>query len=165
MNNSEPILVGEFVHSVDTKGRVAVPSPFRKKLNLGPGDKLVLSRGLDQCVQAYTETGWSAHVDKLLAGQPLYDAESIRLKRRFLPQACEVELDNQGRVLLPRNLKDVSGIKDAAVIIGVGGFFELWEPGRYRQYSSDADATFDQDLIGLNRRQARGDIPSAGDGR
>lgn len=177
MNNSKPILVGEFVHAVDSKGRVAVPSQFRKKLNLGPGDKLVLCQGLTRCIEAHTPAEWESHLEETLGRHSLYDQKSQRLRRMLLSQANEVEVDGQGRVLLPRNLRSMAGIGDEAVLIGQRDFFEVWEPVCYRSYLAESAATFDTDLeeaagggAHANRpeagdRAARGDVPPAGDGR
>jgi len=187
VNNSEQILVGEFVHSVDAKGRVAVPNPFRKKLNLGAEDKLVLARGPNLCIEGHTVTEWAEHVDDTMGGMPLYEPRSRRLRRTRLARAAEVELDGQGRILVPRNLKDMAGITGEAVFIGVGPFFEIWEPGRYQQYFGEADRQYDDDLVELDEQgmrrgtragsrdntggrsaddgQVRGDVPRTGDGR
>jgi MraZ protein len=178
VNNTDPILVGEFVHSVDAKGRVAIPSSFRKKLNLGPGDKLVLSRGLTQCIEAHTVAEWAVHVAGMLGGLSLYDPKVRRLRTTVLSQANEVELDGQGRVLLPRNLREMSGVGNEAAIIGQRDFFEVWEPVRYRSYLAESETTFDKDLAeaagGGTRqvrlgddgdRQARNDVSPTGDGR
>ncbi len=94
-----------------------------------------------------------------MGGVPLYDPQARRLRRTRLSQSREVELDSQGRILIPKNLKDVTGITDSAVIIGVGPFFEVWEPTRYRTYFQSADSQYDDDLTRLDRLRPQGNRP------
>ncbi len=151
VDNREPVCVGEFTHAVDSKSRVAIPHAFRKEMRLVDGDKVVVARGPDCCIEVHTAEGWRKHVEKVMGSVPLYDPQARRLRRARLSQSREVELDSQGRILIPKNLKDVSGIADSAVIIGVGPFFEIWEPGRYRTYFQSADSRYDDDLLMLDR--------------
>jgi MraZ protein len=179
VENPDPVCIGEFLHSVDPKSRVAIPHAFRKAMRLVDGDKVVVARGPDCCIEVHTLDGWKRHVEDTMGGISLYDPQARRLRRTRLSRAHEVEVDSQGRILIPKNLKDVSGIADQAMVIGVGPFFEAWEPNRYQQYFGPADEQYDRDLIKLdglkNRprteppceeaRHADGDVPRAGDGR
>jgi len=156
VENPEPVCVGEFAHAVDSKSRVAIPYAFRKQMRLVDGDKVVMARGPDCCIEVHTAEGWRTHVEEVMGGVPLYDPRARRLRRTRLSQSREVELDSQGRILIPKNLKDVTGISDSAVIIGVGRFFEVWEPARHRAYFQSADSRYDDDLLALDRSGPQG---------
>jgi MraZ protein len=102
---------------------------------------------------------------------PLYDEQALRIRRSRLASAREVEVDGQGRVLIPRNLREVAGIAESAVVLGVGPFFEVWEPGRYRQYLRVAEEHYRDDLNLLDgpggevvRKTEDGTVSRAGDG-
>jgi MraZ protein len=154
VNNLRSILIGEYPHAVDAKGRVAVPNQFRRLFPPETNGRLVVLRGADDCIEVHTQVEWQAHYEQKMAGLPLYDESSLRIRRSRLASAREVELDGQGRILLPRNLRELSGIKSQAVIIGMGPFFEIWEPGRYQQYLHLAEGHYREDLNLLDTRGA-----------
>ncbi len=115
------MLLGEYEHSVDTKGRVAVPAKFRPQLETG----LVVTRGFEHCLFVYPMDEWQAlsqRVSALSVGQ----AEARQLRRLLFASAFDTELDNQGRILVPAPLRDYAGIGDAAVIAGMNTYFEIW---------------------------------------
>jgi MraZ protein len=180
VENHKPVCVGEFLHSVDPKSRVAIPHAFRKEMRLVDGDKVVMARGPDCCIEVHTSEGWRKHIEEVMGGVSLYDPQARRLRRTRLSRSREVELDSQGRMLIPKNLKEMAGITDSAVIIGVGPFFEVWEPNRYQTYFGLADSQYDNDLMKIDRLKSQGeqaaarsmraesvrdDVPRAGDGQ
>ncbi len=115
------MLLGEYEHSVDTKGRVAVPAKFRPQLETG----LVVTRGFEHCLFVYPMDEWQAlsqRVSALSVGQ----AEARQLRRLLFASAFDTELDKQGRILVPAPLRDYAGIGDAAVIAGMNTYFEIW---------------------------------------
>ena len=91
--------MGEYNHTVDAKGRLIIPSKFREKL----GDTFVVTKGLDGCLFVYDNTEWTAFEEKLKA-LPLMNKESRKFVRFFLAGAASVEVDKQGRILLPPSL-------------------------------------------------------------
>jgi MraZ protein len=115
------VLLGEYEHSVDTKGRVAVPAKFRPQLETG----LVVTRGFEHCLFVYPMDEWQAlsqRVSALSVGQ----AEARQLRRLLFASAFDTELDKQGRILVPAPLRDYAGIGEAAVIAGMNTYFEIW---------------------------------------
>jgi MraZ protein len=166
--------VDEFVHSVDDKLRVAVPAQYRAPLVKLEERRLVLARGKHACIEGHAKFEWDTHVAERLGRLDLYDEDDLIVRRLWLSQATEVELDGQGRILLPRRLKDVAGIQKAAKFIGLGPFFEIWDPARYdefvRKYGQDYDKYLTrldgrralQDKVARPDGQAPRDIPSAG---
>lgn len=127
------MLLGEYEHSVDVKGRVAVPAKFRPQLETG----LVVTRGFEHCLFVYPMEEWQAlsqRVSALSVGQ----AEARQLRRLLFASAFDTELDKQGRILLPAPLREYAGIDEAAVVAGMNTYFEIW--------SKDAWATEQADL-------------------
>ena len=132
------MLIGEYYHNLDTKGRVSIPSKFRDDL----GGTFVLSKGLDNCLYAYSTKEWEGFQNELLAlrGQ---DAQKVR--RFFFSGASECEIDTQGRVVLPPVFREYAGLKKELVIIGVSNRAEIWDKEKWEKYISDS--SFDSEEI------------------
>ena len=115
------MFLGEYEHSVDVKGRLAIPSKFRPQLETG----LVITRGFERCLQVYPMDGWqmlSERVSALSLGQ----AEARQLRRLLFASAFDTELDKQGRILVPAALREYAGIGESAVVAGMNTYFEIW---------------------------------------
>lgn len=124
--------VGEYVYSIDEKGRITIPSRLRHAFETG----IVLTVGLDRCLWGFTREGWerfAARLDELPQG--LADART--LKRFLFSQAAEGTLDRQGRVLLPENLRRFAGLDGEAVIVGVGDRIEIWAPSAWQAFKEE----------------------------
>lgn len=132
------MLIGEYYHNLDAKGRVSIPSKFRDDL----GGTFVLSKGLDNCLYAYSTKEWEGFQNELLAlrGQ---DAQKVR--RFFFSGASECEIDTQGRVVLPPVFREYAGLKKELVIIGVSNRAEIWDKEKWEKYISDS--SFDSEEI------------------
>jgi len=132
------VFTGEYRHTVDDKGRLAVPSKFRAQLESG----LVVSRWLDACLAIHTRTGWEALADKV-AGLAITD-QAARLFSRFIfANAVDTNLDGQGRVLVPAYLREAIELGGEAVVVGARDHAEIWAPARwddYRRGLEDSDA-------------------------
>jgi len=132
------MFTGEYRHTVDDKGRLAVPSKFRAQLDGGA----VVSRWIDGCLAIHTRSGWEALADTI-AALPITDASARLFGRSIFAGATEAELDRQGRVLLPTYLRDGIGLTTDAVVIGARDHAEIWVPATwldYRRAMDDADA-------------------------
>ncbi|NTW97096.1 MAG: division/cell wall cluster transcriptional repressor MraZ [Oscillochloris sp.] len=128
------MFLGEFDHSIDDKGRVAIPARFREELAEG----MVLTRGFDQCLQAFPRQVWqqlAQKVSSLSLGSP----EARNLRRILFSNAAEVEVDRQGRILVPQNLREYAGLGEQVVITGMDTFFELWSADRWRAVMEQLD--------------------------
>jgi MraZ protein len=168
------LFVGDHTHAVDTKKRVAIPSSFRRNFPTGTEDKLVLLRGANGCIEGHVRPEWRLHVTRL-RNLDLYNEQDLMLRRLWLPGATEVDLDVQGRALLPRRLIEVAGITGAARFIGLGPFFEIWNPERFDEYVVQNSRLYDElikrldgrraveDRAALHGGQLQRDVPSAGD--
>jgi transcriptional regulator MraZ len=123
------VFTGEYRHTVDDKGRLAVPSRFRAQLEGG----VVVSRWLDDCLAIHTRDGWDALAAKV-AGLPITDANARRFSRFIFAGASETTLDGQGRVLIPGYLRDTAGLAGDAVVVGARDHAEIWAPDRWESY-------------------------------
>ena len=123
------MFTGEYRHSVDDKGRLAVPSRFRAQLDAG----LVVSRWLDSCLAIHTKTGWDALAEKV-ATLPITDEGARRFSRFIFAGATEATLDGQGRVLIPAYLRDMAGLGSEAVVVGSRDHAEIWAPATWETY-------------------------------
>ena len=118
--------MGEYNHTLDTKGRLIVPSKFRELL----GDEFVVTKGLDGCLFVYDNEEWQKFEEKLKV-LPIGQKETRQFVRFFLAGAAGIEVDKQGRILIPGNLREFAGIEKDAVLIGVGTRIEIWSKERY----------------------------------
>lgn len=136
--------LGNLLHSVDPKGRVAVPAGFRKKLAPGE-DTFILVPGRDHAIEVRLVRDWEEYERQVLENQPEHAPEALRSKRYLYSRSAEVSLDNQGRLLLPRHLLEEAEITTEAVVAGMGSFFELWNPERYRAFIAEEKQRYDTD--------------------
>lgn len=119
------MFMGTFDHSIDTKGRVIVPAKFRETL----GDSFVVTLGLDGCLFVYPEEEWQDFVKQLkeLPGSK----EARKLQRYFMAGAAPCDVDRQGRVLIPSNLREKAGLDRDIVFVGVMSKIEIWSRKRW----------------------------------
>jgi MraZ protein len=124
------VFTGEYRHTVDDKGRIAVPAKFRVQLGAGA----VVSRWLDACLAIHTQGGWDALAAKV-AALPITDPNARRFQRLIFAGAAEVELDRQGRVLLPAYLREHIDLGNEAVVVGSRDHAEIWVPSTWATYA------------------------------
>ena len=128
------MFTGEYRHSVDDKGRIAVPAKFRVQLGAGA----VVSRWLDACLAIHTQQGWD-DLSAKVAALPITDTASRRFQRFVFAGAAEVELDRQGRILLPAFLRDTIGLANEAMVVGSRDHAEIWVPDTWASYGRELD--------------------------
>ena len=129
--------MGEYQHTVDTKGRLIIPSKFRDDL----ADGFVLTRGLDNCLFGYPMTEWRKLEEKLKA-LPVTKKDARAFTRFFFSGATEVELDKQGRVNIPTTLATHAKLSKDCIIIGVSERFEIWSDELWQAYYEDSAESF-----------------------
>ncbi len=125
---------GEYNHTIDAKGRLIIPSKFREVL----GENFVVTKGLDGCLFVYGNTEWSAF-EKALKTLPLANKESRKFNRFFLAGAIDVEVDKQGRILIPSVLREFAALESQVVLLGVGERIEIWSKDRWEDASEYDD--------------------------
>jgi MraZ protein len=134
------VFKGTYRYRVDPKGRVPVPPPFRPVL-LAAGGRAVVTL-VDQCLGVYAPNEWGRLEDQLRA-LPAFSARAKALSRLLMSRAADVELDVQGRVLLPPGLRSAAEIKAEVVVIGVLDRFEIWSPDRWDAFLRDSEQLLD----------------------
>lgn len=125
------MLLGEYRHNVDIKGRVSVPSKFRGDL----GQTFVITKGLDNCLFMYSKQEWETFELKLKE-LPLTNQDARSFVRFFFAGAAECEVDKQGRINIPQNLREYANIQKDVVIVGVATRAEIWDSENWNKYTS-----------------------------
>jgi len=122
------MLLGEYEHTLDDKNRLTLPAKFRQAMAGG----VVLTRGLDSCVEAYPADDWMELVQGELAGLSPFSKESRQLERFLYSGAVEAQPDKQGRVMVPPTLLEHAGLDREVVVIGMRGRIEIWDRAAWR---------------------------------
>ncbi|MEX0919008.1 MAG: division/cell wall cluster transcriptional repressor MraZ [Candidatus Paceibacterota bacterium] len=132
------MLIGEYRHSIDAKKRVALPAKWRKEI----GKKVVITRGLDNCLSVYPIKQWEIFSGKL-ANLSVGQADSRGFNRFTLAGAVETDVDSTGRILIPDFLKDFVGLRNRVVIAGIGNRLEIWDEKRWQEYTAKIEKQAD----------------------
>lgn len=122
------MFLGEFAHTIDDKGRLTIPAKFRDDLASG----VVITRGLDGCLWAYSRSEWEQLAEKI-SRLPTTNPAARNFSRFMFANAFDSIPDRQGRVLIPQNLRDYANIESDTIIIGVMNRLELWNPTQWGQ--------------------------------
>lgn len=125
------MFIGEYQHAIDNKNRMIIPSKFRETL----GEKFVLTKGLDGCLYAYPMEEWKVLEEKLKK-LPLTNKDARAFVRFFFSGANEIDIDKQGRALIPQNLLEYGAIKKEIVSIGVSTRIEIWSREKWEEYNN-----------------------------
>ena len=122
------MFLGEYEHTIDTKGRMAVPARFRSQIDRGA----VVSKGMGTCLSIYTRERWDEKSAELAAGKT---SDELRdFERRIYPSASEVELDAQGRMSIPAKLRAYARLESEVTVAGVRDHFEIWDRAMWKAY-------------------------------
>ena len=143
------MLIGEYEHTIDAKGRLSMPAKLRRDM----GEAFIVTKGLDGCLFGFSKSEW-ANFEAKLKTLPLTQKNARNFVRFFLSGAMECELDKQGRFLIPGNLRDAATLEKEVVIIGVGTRIELWNKDKWKEYSSEENNSADDiaenmDMLGI----------------
>lgn len=126
------MLMGEYHHNIDDKGRLIIPSKFRYEL----GEKFVITRGLEKCLFVYSLTEWEKIV-KRLKTLPFTNKDARNFTRFFLSGAAECEFDKQGRINITSPLGNYAGLTGKCVIIGANDRLEIWSEDSWDNFFSE----------------------------
>ena len=132
------MLIGEYEHSIDTKGRLIMPAKLRTDM----GEKFIITKGLDGCLFVFSQNEWSNFESKLKE-LPLTNKNARDFVRFFLSGATECEIDKQGRFLLVNTLREYAEITKEVIIIGVGTRLEIWNKDKWKKYNSNENISAD----------------------
>lgn len=128
------MFLGEYEHTIDAKGRLAVPAKFRAQMDRGA----VISKGMGTCLSVYTMERWDEKSAELASGKTSDDLRDF--ERRIYPSASEVELDGQGRMVIPAKLRNYAGLASEVTVAGVRDHFEIWDRTAWQTYQERLDA-------------------------
>lgn len=123
---SDYTFIGEYNHTLDSKGRLIVPSKFRESL----GERFFVTKGLDGCLSVYPPKEWDCFMEKLKQ-LPMTNKDARKFSRFFLAGASECEIDKQGRILIPANLREFAKLEKEAVLVGVSTRIEIWNRDKW----------------------------------
>lgn len=129
------MFIGEYQHTIDQKGRMAIPAKFRATLAKGA----VVTKGLDNCLFLYPKEAWKILAPKL-AALPISRAGNRAFSRLMLAGAMDVDIDKQGRALIPDYLRQYAGMQKAVIIAGLYDRLEIWDEGRWNQYKQGTES-------------------------
>jgi MraZ protein len=128
------MFLGEYEHTIDTKGRLAIPAKFRAQMSGGA----VISKGMGACLSVYTMARWEERSNELVAGK---SSDELRdFERRIYPSASDIELDAQGRMVIPAKLRAYAKLVNEVTVAGVRDHFEIWNRETWQAYQEKLDA-------------------------
>ena len=133
------MLIGEYEHSLDAKGRLIMPAKLREDI----GEKFIVTKGLDGCLFGFSQNEWNNFQEKLKT-LPLTNKNARDFVRLFLSGAIECELDKQGRFLITSNLREYAHMEKEAGIIGVVTIIEIWNKDKWKEYNSEENISADE---------------------
>ena len=133
------MFMGEYSHTIDTKGRLIIPSKFREEL----GETFVVTKGLDGCLFVFSDEEWKAFEIKLKS-LPFTNKNARQFARFFVAGATPCELDKQGRILLPATLREFAGLEKDVVLTGMLNRIEIWSKEKWNENNSLDDVAMDE---------------------
>ena len=129
------MLIGEYEHSLDAKGRLIMPSKLREDI----GEKFIITKGLDGCLFAFSIEEWKIFEQKLRS-LPISNKDARAFSRFFFAGAIDCEIDKQGRFLISSNLRDFAELTKEVVIIGMDSRIEIWSKEKWEEYNASQDS-------------------------
>lgn len=134
---------GEYIHSIDRKGRLILPAKFREVAKANFLEKFFVTRGLDKCLFMFSEEEWKTQENKFKA-MPFTKQQARTFNRLYFSGAVEVIADKQGRILIPQYLKDFAEIKRDVVIVGVSNRIEIWAKDEWQGFYGNSRQSFEE---------------------
>lgn len=133
------MFMGEYQHTIDAKGRLFIPARFRE----GLGDRFVITKGLDGCLFVYPPGEWAV-LEQKVRSLPFTMKDARAFSRFLFAGACECEMDKQGRILIPANLREYAGLDKEIMIIGVSSRVEIWSAARWQEYNENSAGSLEE---------------------
>jgi MraZ protein len=133
---------GEYLHSIDRKGRIILPAKFREAAKSNFIERFFVTRGLDKCLFMFSEEEWRSQEGKFKS-IPFTKQEARTFNRLYFSGAVEVNADRQGRILLPQYLKDFAEIKKDVMLVGVSNRIEIWAKDKWQEFYGNSRQSFE----------------------
>ncbi|MFZ2206395.1 MAG: division/cell wall cluster transcriptional repressor MraZ [Microgenomates group bacterium] len=127
------VFFGEYLVSFTAPGRVVIPKKIRDLLT---GDNFIVTKGFDTCLAGYDRTDWEDR-SRSLTQVSLLDRTDIDKRRALFSSTMYIEIDGQGRFVIPKPLLQFAQLTNKVLIVGVGDHFELWNPDKWESYQSN----------------------------
>ncbi|MFH1269784.1 MAG: division/cell wall cluster transcriptional repressor MraZ [Candidatus Omnitrophota bacterium] len=134
---------GEYLHSIDRKGRIILPAKFRESAKAHFIEKFFVTRGLDKCLFMFSEEEWRSQESKFKAIS-FTKQQARTFNRLYFSGAVEIIVDRQGRILLPQYLKDFAQIKKDVMIVGVSNRIEIWAKDKWQEFYGNSRQSFEE---------------------
>lgn len=128
------MFLGEYKHNLTKGNRLALPSKIRGEIDV---QEIVLARGFEACILAYQKSTWE-EMSKVELAKPVSEEEARKIRRQLFSGAILIEIDQQGRIVMPKNLLDHAKIKTTVIVIGAGDHFEIWEESSWQKYKEES---------------------------
>ena len=135
---------GQYEHTLDRKSRVIIPAKLRQVIAEAFSENFVATRGLEQCIFLFPVEQWRENERKIKELPFMTGSHARAFTRLFFSGAVECVMDKQGRILLPKNLKEYAGIGKEVIITGVSDHMEIWSRERWGEYLEKEEAKFEQ---------------------
>lgn len=133
---------GEYAHSLDRKGRLILPSKFRQVSRENYIERFYITRGLDKCLFVFTEEEWKLQEQKFKS-LPFTKAEARKFNRLYFSGASEIVPDKQGRILIPKYLKEYAAVERQVIIVGVANRIEIWNQSHWKEFYEKTQGDFE----------------------
>ncbi len=130
------MLIGEYSHTIDNKGRMIVPAKFRIEL----GERFIVTKGFDGCLYGYSIEEWNKIEEKIKTLPLITGKDARNFTRFFFSSAIECELDAQGRILISAGLREYASLIKDVVVIGVSARIEIWSKEKWESYNEMQDS-------------------------
>jgi MraZ protein len=136
------MFLGSYKYSVDVKGRISIPSIYKKYVNESANETFVMTRGIVQCIDIYPQDFWKEEVLPRINQLDDFDSDEAAFKRMLLELAAEYKLDSQSRLLVPKNLLDFANIGKEVFVLGQNKKIEFWNPEVYELHKKEQTKPF-----------------------
>lgn len=133
------MITGEHRVSLDEKGRLLIPSRIRNEI---PGNSIVLTKGVDNCLWMFPPDQWAKIADSVLNSTNIFQSRGRLLQRRIIAPAQELEIDKAGRINIASLLREYAGLSKECVVLGIKNYLEIWDEARYMAYQNETDEDF-----------------------
>ena len=134
---------GEYEHSLDKKGRLILPAKFREVAEANYIERFFMTRGLDNCLFLFPEEEWKSQEAKFRT-MSFTKSQSRKFNRLYFSGAQQITFDKQGRILIPKYLKEFAGIRRDVMIIGVSNRIEIWDLEKWREFYNNEKGSFEK---------------------
>jgi MraZ protein len=141
------MLTGAYPVTMDEKGRLLIPTKLRGEL---PGDTLVLTKGIDQCLWLFSVSKWDVFSKSVQKSLGMFNPQHLMIQRRIIGSAMELDVDKAGRIGIPSLLRDHAALARDSVVMGMENYLEIWDEAVFKAYLDQTQPVFSEAVQGLD---------------